>query len=203
MSEDEDNTLWLRSSALPSPRVTRRGVLRGVAALGALPLLGAAHAADDETKLRPRPDDQLVFATGAHTGRVIRPDDVIVDVAPVSAWPMLPATQSIRDGSRLNLVRLVRLNAAALSAKSAGYAADGVLAFAAMCSHAGCDVLGWRAESQHLVCPCHGSEFDALDAAAVIKGPATKPLALLPLKIDKGALLVAGGFTRQVGFKPL
>ena len=200
----DDNPLAARSGALSHPRAaTRRGVLRGVAVIGALPLITTAQAADDETKLRPQPGDQLVFAAGERTGQVIAPANVMVDVAPVSAWPMLPTTKLLRDGSRLNLVRLVRLSPASLSAKGAEHAADGLLAFAAMCSHAGCDVLGWRAESQHLVCPCHGSEFDALDAAAVVKGPATKPLALLPLKIDNGALLVAAGFTRQVGFKPL
>ena len=108
----------------------------------------------------------------------------------------------MRDGSRLNLVRVVRVAADALSARATQNAAAGIVAYAAMCSHAGCDVTGWNAQAQHLVCPCHGSEFAARDAAAVVKGPALRPLAMLPLRIEDDVLVVAGGFTRQVGFKP-
>jgi thiosulfate dehydrogenase (quinone) large subunit len=52
--------------------------------------------------------------------------------------------------------------------------ADGSLAaFSAVCTHAGCQV---EYASGMLVCPCHGSEFDAA-TGAVIQGPAVTPLA--------------------------
>ncbi len=183
---------------------TRRALLSGAAALGVLLPLGAlAQEADPAAKLRPQPGDRLVFADGDRAGRTLAPMDLALGAAPISAWPIEPAAKLVRDGSRLNLVRVIRLEPTALSAKAAESAADGIVAYAAMCSHAGCDVLGWNAESHHLVCPCHSSEFDALDAAAVAKGPATKPLAMLPLRVDGGVLVVARGFTRAVGFKPL
>lgn len=186
---------------------TRRVLLQGfaerVAVLGALPLISHAADANDATKLRPQVGDVLVFADGARARTAITPNDLAAGAPPISAWPMDRSNKIVRDGSRLNLVRIVRIDAHLLSAKAVESAADGILAFAAMCSHAGCDVLGWNAEAHHLVCPCHGSQFDALDAAAVVQGPATKPLALLPLKVEGGELLVARGFTRQVGFKPL
>ena len=51
---------------------------------------------------------------------------------------------------------------------------DGSLAaFSAVCTHAGCQV---EYASGMLVCPCHGSEFDA-STGAVIQGPAVTPLA--------------------------
>jgi thiosulfate dehydrogenase [quinone] large subunit len=51
---------------------------------------------------------------------------------------------------------------------------DGSLAaFSAVCTHAGCRV---EYASGMLVCPCHGSEFDA-STGAVIQGPAVMPLA--------------------------
>jgi thiosulfate dehydrogenase [quinone] large subunit len=51
---------------------------------------------------------------------------------------------------------------------------DGSLAaFSAVCTHAGCRV---EYASGMLVCPCHGSEFDA-STGAVIQGPAVTPLA--------------------------
>jgi len=188
----------------PTCRCTRRALLDGAAALGVLAPFGAfAQEPSAAAKLRPQPGDRLVFAGGDRAGQALAPADLAPGAAPVSAWPQEPNAKLVRDGSRLNLVRVLRLDPASLSAATAGNAADGIVAYAAMCSHAGCDVVGWNAESHHLVCPCHSSEFDALDAAAVAKGPATKPLAMLPLELRDGELVVARGFTRAVGFKPL
>jgi len=51
---------------------------------------------------------------------------------------------------------------------------DGSLAaFSALCTHAGCQV---ELASGVLLCPCHGSEFDA-STGAVLRGPAVTPLA--------------------------
>lgn len=51
---------------------------------------------------------------------------------------------------------------------------DGSLAaFSALCTHAGCEV---EYGSGVLLCPCHGSEFDA-STGAVLQGPAVTPLA--------------------------
>jgi thiosulfate dehydrogenase (quinone) large subunit len=51
---------------------------------------------------------------------------------------------------------------------------DGSLAaFSAVCTHAGCQV---EYLSGVLLCPCHGSEFDA-GTGAVLQGPAVTPLA--------------------------
>ncbi len=50
---------------------------------------------------------------------------------------------------------------------------DGSLsAFSAVCTHAGCQV---EFQSGVLLCPCHGSEFDA-STGAVLQGPAVAPL---------------------------
>ncbi len=187
-----------------SPRpCTRRSVLEGLVAIGCLASIRAlAQGANPGAELRPQVGDRLAFATGERAGQEIAARDVTLGAAPIPAWPMDAATSLLRDGSRLNQVRVLRLDPAALSPRAAQSAAEGIVAYAAMCSHAGCDVEGWNAATRQLVCPCHGSEFDATDAAAVQKGPATKPLAMLPLRIEEGELRVARGFTRAVGFKP-
>jgi rieske iron-sulfur protein len=185
------------------PCCTRRALLGGAAAFGVLAPLGAlAQEPNPAAKLRPQPGDLLVYGPGEREGKLLAPADLVVGATPIGAWPMEPAAKLVRSGSRLNQVRVLRVDPAMLSAKAAESAAEGIVAYASMCTHAGCDVIGWNADDHHLVCPCHGSEFDALAAAAVAKGPATQPLAMLPLALRDGALVVARGFTRAVGFKP-
>ncbi len=55
-----------------------------------------------------------------------------------------------------------------------------VLAYSAICPHAGCTV---TAASQEFDCPCHGSTFRAADGS-VITGPARRPLTRLAAAID-------------------
>lgn len=57
------------------------------------------------------------------------------------------------------------------------------VAFDAVCTHAGCTV-EWSAPDDALVCPCHGAAFDPEHDAAVLAGPARRPLAALPIAVD-------------------
>ncbi len=62
-----------------------------------------------------------------------------------------------------------------------------VVVFSAICPHLGCQYR-WNAQSQHFVCPCHGSVF-ALDGQ-VVAGPAPRALDTLPQKIQNRELFV-------------
>ncbi|MBL0886777.1 Rieske (2Fe-2S) protein [Myceligenerans indicum] len=55
-------------------------------------------------------------------------------------------------------------------------------AFSAICTHQGCTVLPGDGD---LACPCHGSRY-ALTDAAVLAGPAPKPLPEIPVTVDGG-----------------
>jgi thiosulfate dehydrogenase [quinone] large subunit len=57
------------------------------------------------------------------------------------------------------------------------------VAYDATCTHAGCQV-DYDADSQRLVCPCHGAEFDPAQQGAVVHPPADTPLPALALYID-------------------
>ena len=52
---------------------------------------------------------------------------------------------------------------------------------------------------RELVCPCHQSSFDPLDAAKPVAGPAPRSLPQLPLAVDDEGFLVAAGAVRPSG----
>ncbi|OXM62453.1 ubiquinol-cytochrome c reductase iron-sulfur subunit [Amycolatopsis vastitatis] len=58
-------------------------------------------------------------------------------------------------------------------------------AFSAVCTHQGCTVAPKGAD---LVCPCHGSVFNAL-TGEVKQGPAKKPLPSVPVKVENGKVV--------------
>ena len=62
-----------------------------------------------------------------------------------------------------------------------------VTAYSPICPHLGCRYK-WQADSDHFVCPCHGSVFDK--DGKVLAGPAPRPLDTLPTKIENGDLYV-------------
>jgi ubiquinol-cytochrome c reductase iron-sulfur subunit len=58
----------------------------------------------------------------------------------------------------------------------------------------------YQAQTHQLLCPCHQSAFDVLDAAKPVFGPAAAALPQLPLSIDGDGYLVADGdFSDPVG----
>ncbi|WP_086697289.1 Rieske (2Fe-2S) protein, partial [Streptomyces tricolor] len=66
---------------------------------------------------------------------------------------------------------------------------DGELkAYSSICTHAGCPIN--KLQGTTLICPCHGSEFDAV-TGKVVEAPATVPLTELTVKAANGRI-VAG-----------
>ncbi|MFJ6660028.1 Rieske (2Fe-2S) protein [Streptomyces sp. NPDC091377] len=65
---------------------------------------------------------------------------------------------------------------------------DGAMtAYGTVCTHAGCAI--HKMEGTRLICPCHGSEFDAM-TGEVLEGPATVALPKLSVRAENGRLVV-------------
>jgi rieske iron-sulfur protein len=179
----------------------RRTLLRGAIGLGlTLPLTSVQAAQeDDPKKARPQAGDQFVYFSGDRKGQVIKPEDLPLGGPQILAYPVDPATNTVRNGSRLNQVILIRFESDQLSDQTRADAAEGVVAYTAICTHQACPVSMWEKDTGTLFCSCHGSQFDPKDAARVVVGPAPRRLAMLPVKIEGGELQVAGAFTSRVG----
>lgn len=177
----------------------RRTMLRGAAGVVIAWLTPVASAAQDARTARPAIDDFLV-KTNDPTLEPLTPADISTST-PMIAWAVQPADRTVRNGSRLNRILLMRFEPDALDPKTQALAADGVVAYSAICTHTGCDIGSWLEDEQALYCECHESKFDAKNNAQVIDGPAPRSLPALPLKLVDGRLIVAGPFTSRVGFE--
>jgi rieske iron-sulfur protein len=182
-------------------RSTRRTFLTVMSFLGLDLAADAIPAWAEPASERPKEGDVLV-AIDAEKPVALEPKDIPVGGPPVLAWPMDPASNTVRRDSRLNKVLLVHLDPSTLVGSTQERAAEGVVAYSAICPHAGCEVNGWLADQQILECSCHYSHYNPREAAAVMDGPATRSLAALPLKIVEGKLTVAKPFTGRVGIVP-
>ncbi|ATY10564.1 menaquinol-cytochrome C reductase [Amycolatopsis sp. AA4] len=73
-------------------------------------------------------------------------------------------------------------------------------AYTKICSHVGCPTSLYEQRTNRILCPCHQSQFDALHYAKPIFGPATRPLAQLPITVDEeGYLIAKGDFNEAIG----
>jgi rieske iron-sulfur protein len=188
------------------PDKTRRVLMLAALAAGTCLATTRPLAAEDDrpgSDERPKAGDLLVFSDGDHQGDVIKPNDLTVGAPPVHAWPKEPKTSVVRDGSRLNEIILVKLDPKELDEDTQSLAVDGLLAYSAICTHAGCPVTEWvkatTGDGNVLKCPCHNSEFDPRHGAEVVFGPAPRRLAVLPLAIVEGSLVVSKPFVGKVG----
>jgi rieske iron-sulfur protein len=179
-------------------RIGRRTLLK--AGLG-LPFIAQhAEGQEDPASIRPRPGDLLVKA-GDSTKKPLGPGEIRLGAPPIFAWAMDPKSGTLRSGSRLNQVLVLRLDPAKLDQQTRPRAVNGVVAYTAICTHTGCDVSEWVADAQLLHCPCHGSRFDPKRGGTVVEGEAPRALPALPLRLERGRLLVAGPFSARVAFQ--
>jgi len=187
-----------RESAAP---ITRKKLLTtaGAAAGGAL----VAAAITPALSLGPWTDTSSLHQTPWRRGRGLVDGDgrpLAADDIGESFYTAYPEGAS-HDELGAPLV-VVRVDPAALELPAArvDWAPEGIVAYSKICTHAACAVSLYRKPKFRptqprpaLVCPCHYSTFDPARAAAVIFGPAGRPLPQLPVVIGPARELQAGG----------
>ena len=125
--------------------------------------------------------DVLVYATaasGAAAGDPVKASDIQAGTS-VQAFPKGKAD------NQQNLVELVRV--------APGQGKEGLVAYSAICTHLGCAVFARLNDSGQIACPCHASQFDPANKAAVVGGPAPRPLPAVPLDVKPDGTVTAAG----------
>ena len=106
------------------------------------------------------------------------------------------------DGDPNSAALLIRVEPELLRlpGERAAWAPNGFVAYSKVCTHAGCPVGLYRSSEHTLICPCHQSEFDVLDGARPISGPAARALPQLPIRLQADGTFVAlADFPEPVG----
>ena len=131
-------------------------------------------------------------------GTKIRPEDVSVG-GQMTVFPGIPggATNEFADSPTL-LIHLRQGDADELRKnlshvpRNIGYPWGNFVAYSKICTHAGCPASLYEQQTNRLLCPCHQSQFNILDNARPIFGPATRHLPMLPLALNPDGFFVAG-----------
>ena len=67
-----------------------------------------------------------------------------------------------------------------------GFGWNDYVAFSKICTHAGCPASLYEQQTTRLLCPCHQSQFEVLQDAKPVFGPATRSLPKLPIGVETG-----------------
>jgi ubiquinol-cytochrome c reductase iron-sulfur subunit len=131
-------------------------------------------------------------------GRVVK-----VDAVPVGGTlTVFPEGHEEMTEKVDSQVVLIKVEEGFLEGERGGedWAPQGLIAFSKVCTHAGCPVGLYQADTHQLICPCHQSAFNVLDGARPVFGPATRPLPQLPIEVDhEGVLKAKGDFDEPIG----
>jgi ubiquinol-cytochrome c reductase iron-sulfur subunit len=174
-----------------SPQVTRRTLL--VRLLGAAGVALGGTVAVPALSLGPRPGQSLFKTSWTPGARLVDAEGNPVQASSITEQQVLTVFPQGAEGSADSQTLIVKVDPGRLTLPPGRetWAPDGVVAYSKICTHAGCPVGLYRAESHELLCPCHQSTFDVLNAAEPTFGPAARALPQLPLAVDEEGFLIA------------
>ena len=126
MSKNTDNGCSSKKKDRVAKPISRRTVFKmGLATGIAMPMSALGQS---PSRLRPQPGDQLVFEEGPNQDALVRPELLELEARPLSALARDPATELLRDGSRLNRMMIMRIDPELMSARYQANVAEGVIA---------------------------------------------------------------------------
>ncbi|MCW2527786.1 MAG: Rieske (2Fe-2S) protein [Pseudonocardiales bacterium] len=110
----------------------------------------------------------------------------------------------VREGdSPTLLIRLHPGQTVKARKNQSGFGWGDYVAFSKICTHAGCPASLYEQQTGRLLCPCHQSQFNVLEDAKPVFGPATRSLPKLPLGIEvvggKQYFVAKGDFPEAIG----
>ncbi|MCZ4275599.1 MAG: ubiquinol-cytochrome c reductase iron-sulfur subunit [Rhodococcus sp. (in: high G+C Gram-positive bacteria)] len=213
------------TSTLGRRKVIKRSLLFGGGALGIMtimPLGGLIKnpwAEGDDSPLwvsgwTPRYAGETIYLR-RDTGRphdvvLVRPEDL--DAGAMET--VYPFREADRDDDHAllmslrgirNSVMLIRLRTedAATVIKRKGQESfnyGDYFAYSKICTHLGCPTSLYEQQTNRILCPCHQSQFNALEYGKPIFGPAARALPQLPITVNEDGFLVASGdFVEALG----
>jgi rieske iron-sulfur protein len=179
--------------------------LAGAAALGTVGGSVNAFAAggrgtQPEPPGAPERHDLFVYTDGPKKGQDVMTADIVADAPPILVQAKDPVTGKVRESEKA-LVVVYRTAADKIQADTRGDTWNGIIAYSAMCTHQGCDPLGWDAESKQLLCPCHQGKFDPLKGGVNTAGPKARDIPQVPVRDDEGKLIVSDAIMTWIGVK--
>jgi len=138
----------------------------------------------------------------------IRPEDLSAG-SQMTVFPGIPrgATNDYADSPTL-LIHLRGDDAAELranlqnvpiNAEDGGAMWGDYVAYSKICTHAGCPASLYEQQTNRLLCPCHQSQFNILDNARPIFGPATRRLPMLPITVENGYFVARSDYRTPIG----
>ena len=181
--------------ALPRRRLLLRALTAAAAAIG-LALIFPIRS------LGPGPGTALEHTSWRRGRRLVTDDGTPIRPGDVPAGGLVTVFPEGHAGSADSQTVLMRVEPRLIKPLPGreDWAPQGLIAYSKVCTHAGCPVGLYLAQTHQLLCPCHQSAFDVLDGARPVFGPAAARLPQLPLMIDgDGFLRAQGDFPEPVG----
>jgi ubiquinol-cytochrome c reductase iron-sulfur subunit len=192
-------TAALLTSGFNDLGIARRPILRTTAAmaLGAITVLPIVALVGGMIKKPNRGLGQSLFHTwygllkqsGAYPNGVpiITFDGVRIgpdDSDPGGLATVFPVGHVTESDSPTLLIRLRPGQTIRPRKNQAGFMWEDFVAFSKICTHAGCPASLYEQNTGRLLCPCHQSQFNVLEDAKPVFGPATRSLPQLPLGVE-------------------
>ncbi|HXT43881.1 MAG TPA: ubiquinol-cytochrome c reductase iron-sulfur subunit [Pseudonocardiaceae bacterium] len=187
------------------------GVGLGVFALGGLvrnPWKGGNEAALWVTPWHSDNGEPVFLRYDSEQITLARPEDLaagsIATVFPFKrSWTAQEAHEALRaSDSPVMLIRLHPEQAAQVVQRKGqvSFHYGDYYAYSKICTHLGCPASLYEAQTARLLCPCHQSQFNMLEYAKPIFGPATRALPQLHIDVnDEGYFYAKGDFIEPVG----